>query len=104
MKSADYASALVAPFLDLIHGLNDGIAGAAFKAEKRCFGDTNQIQAANWPKSVRSIFTQAFDQQIRVELTIAINDLQWVIMGHKSLGLLFQAFLSGCFSTIFPFS
>jgi hypothetical protein len=57
MKPTDNASALVTPFLGLIHGLKNGIARTGFGAEKRSFGDTDQIQAADGPKSDRDVFT-----------------------------------------------
>jgi len=49
MKPADNAAAFISPPSGLVHGFKDGIAGAAYRGEKRCFGDTEQIQAADCP-------------------------------------------------------
>jgi hypothetical protein len=51
MKPADNAAALFPPLLGLIHGFKNGIAGAAVRAEKRGFGNIDQIQAADCLKS-----------------------------------------------------
>jgi hypothetical protein len=70
---------------------------AVFRAEKRGFGDTDQIQAADCPKSNRGMFAQAFGQQNRVGWAISINGLYWMVYCHNGWpsvsGLFFREFL-----------
>ncbi len=50
------------PALGLIHGRQNGVAGAPGRAEKSGLGQTNQIQATNGPKPVRHFLAQPLGQ------------------------------------------